>query len=352
MAGDLPWLKVRGKKLYIQAMLPPKPGSGKLQPHRQMLSTGLPDTAPGRRKYLTLVTKLQRELEDETFSWDRWLPQKVVDAATAVEKLRRKKTAEGMSELTWANHLRVLEKLPEGSLTPKRMVVPLEAWKPHQGRYKQAFWILSELGKMVWGSDFKLEAPAPTYAHSKIKPREIPLDEEIETVLDGMRPHHQWMLGTIATYGIRPSELFNSELEGERLRVWETSKTGERLVYAVPSRWVEQWSLLEPRWPKKWPDLRTMEGRQQWLDQKGQRWKDAETVGNARWTYLIQNMVKGKKFPWTLYALRHAYALRCMRAGIPTTIAARMMGHTESIHIQTYKRWLSEKMVEEFMTSL
>ena len=41
-----------------------------------------------------------------------------------------------------------------------------------------------------------------------------------------------------------------------------------------------------------------------------------------------------------LYALRHAWAVRSIRQGVPTGLAAKCMGHDVAIHCRSYHRWL------------
>ena len=40
------------------------------------------------------------------------------------------------------------------------------------------------------------------------------------------------------------------------------------------------------------------------------------------------------------YNLRHAYAMRLMDNGVPPELGARLMGHSLTVHEDTYKRWL------------
>jgi glutamate-1-semialdehyde aminotransferase len=62
----------------------------------------------------------------------------------------------------------------------------------------------------------------------------------------------------LATYGLRPHEIFNLDLERftrqtEAIRVFDTTKTGQRLAYPCPSAWRERFEL----WDVQLPDIQT-----------------------------------------------------------------------------------------------
>jgi len=43
------------------------------------------------------------------------------------------------------------------------------------------------------------------------------------------------------------------------------------------------------------------------------------------------------------YDLRHAWAVRTILYDLPDTVAARMMGHSVSLHTQTYHHWITKR---------
>ena len=43
------------------------------------------------------------------------------------------------------------------------------------------------------------------------------------------------------------------------------------------------------------------------------------------------------------YGLRHAWAVRTIFYDLPDTVAARMMGHSVSLHTQTYHHWITKR---------
>ena len=98
---------------------------------------------------------------------------------------------------------------------------------------------------------------------SSMRVRVIPGDEDLQHWLDRLEPFHQWVFGCIATYGLRPHELWHAE--GIDSQGWISipgdmkTKTGEHFAPPVPEAWVERYGL-----------------RQNWEQFHGQL--------NARWT--------------------------------------------------------------------
>jgi integrase len=72
------------------------------------------------------------------------------------------------------------------------------------------------------------------------------------------QPGWKWVYGMLATYGLRPHEIFNLDLERftcqtKAIRVFDTTKTGQRLAYPCPSAWRERFEL----WDVQLPDIQT-----------------------------------------------------------------------------------------------
>ena len=83
------------------------------------------------------------------------------------------------------------------------------------------------------------------------RPRAIPALEDLQSWLDGIRPRHlKWALAMVATYGLRPHEVFHLEClpdaEGWiQIGGAERTKTGFRPVMPAPLAWVERYGLRE-----------------------------------------------------------------------------------------------------------
>ena len=57
----------------------------------------------------------------------------------------------------------------------------------------------------------------------------------------------------------------------------------------------------------------------------------------------ITDQFKRYSLPIKPYDLRHAWAVRTIFYDLPDTVAARMMGHSVSLHTQTYHHWITKR---------
>jgi len=165
--------------------------------------------------------------------------------------------------------------------------------------------------------------------------RRLPTDGQILQWVE-LIPNPSWRLayGLMATYGLRNHEVFYADLSalapgGDRvIRVLPSSKTGEHQVWPFQPEWVERFELerlgLDPALlPAVATDLRRTT-----LQQAGRR------VAEQFHRYGV---------PITPYDLRHAWAVRTIHIGLPDTVAARMMGHSVTIHTRTYHHWITRR---------
>ncbi len=165
--------------------------------------------------------------------------------------------------------------------------------------------------------------------------RQLPNDQEILRWSERI-PNPGWRLayGLMATYGLRNHEIFFSDLSalasrGDRvIRVLPTSKTGEHQIWPFQPEWVDAFEL--PRLADSkglLPPVRTDLGRTT-LQQVGRR---------------VAEQFRRYGLPLTPYDLRHAWAVRTIHLGLPDTVAARMMGHSVTIHTRTYHHWITRR---------
>jgi integrase len=140
----------------------------------------------------------------------------------------------------------------------------------------------------------------------------------------------RWAYGMMATYGIRPHELFHLDTQdleqgGYVLKVLENTKTGFREVRPYHLEWVDQFGLRQKRLPA--------------INVIGK--------GNKRLGSKISAGFRRYKVPFRPYNLRHAYAVRCLRFDVDPSLAARWMGHTVAVHTRTYQAWISKDVEHE-----
>ncbi len=214
-------------------------------------------------------------------------------------------------------------------------------------------------------------------------PRFIPRTSDVQSWLDQLQPVDPlrgWVMAMIATYGLRPHEVWHIErLPGEgtenptfiEISVFEESggsstKTGHRFALPLPEEWLDRYRLrdlahsramlaeLRRRHPIKTADSadgglqfwnNTELGRVvvHWLRNSG---REDRELPIKLFGYHQPRHVPGQPQPRAIrgrckcYDLRHAWAIRARETTTwSTTLKAASMGHSESIHA---KRYLAE----------
>jgi integrase len=172
--------------------------------------------------------------------------------------------------------------------------------------------------------------------------RDIPSDDEIVSAYCRFNsiqkvkrndaeciPVYQWYFGMLATYGLRPQELWGIDLE-QSFRAdsdyWiyldesltDGLKTGDRWVAPLNPDWVRLFDLVTPKY-------------------KAGLTGDLQTRVNGIGKYFRLHDIGVKP-----YDLRHAYAIRCRTLGIELLDAADLMGHDPQTHHKQYHRWIGK----------
>ena len=106
-------------------------------------------------------------------------------------------------------------------------------------------------------------------------------------------------------------------------QVQPNTKTGRRTAWAYHPEWFEAF------------DLRSVQLPQIKLDRPN------EAIGRSAAHYF-----RDVKLPFTLMALRHRWAIRSLEYGLDYKLAARMMGHSYSIHERIYHRWIDRAVLQ------
>ena len=170
--------------------------------------------------------------------------------------------------------------------------------------------------------------------------REIPSDDLIlatyqsfNAILDHPRSQsatvlgYRWLFAVLATYGLRPQELFAIDLSKSfkaEKSYWlyldesltDGLKTGDRWVAPIFADWVELFDLPNAMYPPL----------------------TSKTLN--RKVSAISDYFRSHKFPLTPYSLRHAYAIRGRILGIELMDMAASMGHDIAMHVKIYQRWI------------
>ena len=198
---------------------------------------------------------------------------------------------------------------------------------------------------------------------SSMRVRVIPTDGDLQHWLDRLEPFHQWVFGCIATYGLRPHELWHAE--GIDSQGWISipgdmkTKTGEHFAPAVPDAWVERYALretwehvhgqLNARWTVRFAEVSGVKIAVNNVAVSNSLYKEFQRKGLQK---LWAPIADGEGMDWVRpYDLRHAYAIRCATS-VETAEAfdddmATWMGHGVDVHRRIYLRWLSSSRRKE-----
>jgi len=164
------------------------------------------------------------------------------------------------------------------------------------------------------------------YSPKRPTPRDIPSDQTIVEFWQSVKhPGWKWVLGLIATYGLRPHEAFMVDFDrlsaGDRILWVLRGKTGERRVWAFHPEWFEQFNLSAPVLPP--------------IDLS----RSNDKIGHSATRYFWDI-----KSPFKLYDVRHAWAIRTLEYGLEDALSARQMGHSVDVHTDIYQLWIDAKV--------
>lgn len=346
-------IEVVGSRIRLRATMPPKPGApADAQPSQQRISTGLlyPDQAA---EGLTLAEALGKALErhrvgSEVFDWTPWLNRRTlapdgtvgVSGREALELTREWWFSRGprgsSSEDTWKTCYELYLKRLScfESLKPAHLEEMVKALKPGS-RSRQAAGIAgtAAIRALGWPEEHieTLKTISKGYSIKQVAPRQIPSDDVIQELVDGLPDGWQWPVGLMAAYGCRPHEaMVHAEVMPSGLLKINGGKTGARQSLPLPQAWVERWRLHERRAPS--------------ID-FGRR--DSSVSKSVTW------MFRQRGLPCRPYDLRHAWAVRAIRdPRISPSLAAKSMGHSLTMHSTVYQRWFDSNEMEAVYATL
>ena len=311
----------------LRGTLPKKPGEG-LGNKQRYIALGVFANSDGIRVALAKAQRLESDLNMDRFSWSDWEKSEVDSGGKTAKEWGRefgKIKAGTIQESSYrTDYKERLATLPEKPLTEQNLIDHiLNRSKPNTRKRKYDCMVFSQLARFA-DIEVDFKAIQGKYQPRKLSIGDIPLDDEIEAIWASIKnPGWRWVYGVIATYGLRPHEVFhiidvkNINSPNGKISIPEETKTGYRDVWPLPNKWREKFRLADVVFPA----IR-VEGRDN--QQLGER------VG--------QNLrhQKSRKIPHTPYALRHAWAIRSAVMGVPDSIAAKWIGHSVSVHAETY----------------
>ncbi len=355
------------KSIGLQGTFPCKPGDvGKNgSPNKQYtLSLGFTANDVGLKAAIAKARELDLLLITKQFQWtSELLGKQAQKLALAVANKPKMLVGELIDEYeqefwkthehnrqgirTWESHyLRHLKKLDRD--VPLSLTVLSKALEKTKPNSSSRFFLVWQLKKFCDFCGFDGNKTINAYATALPNPhvRKVPTDE---AVIEGFQlignplsiytskenaiasEEWQWIYGMLATYGLRPHELFAVDLEafasaqnGFHLVSLNPSltggtKTGERTCGIPPlhPHWVELFDLKNITIPERSGSL-------------------------SNQTAKIQIRFRNTNVGFRPYDLRHAYAIRGHRLRVPIKTMADYMGHTVQEHTKTYQRWMNE----------
>ncbi|BAZ08534.1 site-specific recombinase XerD-like protein [Calothrix sp. NIES-4071] len=353
------------KSIGLQGTFPCKPGdrSKKGCPNKQYtISLGFTANDIGLKLAVAKARELDLLLVTKQFKWtgellgkqaQKILPEEkppkliselIKEYEQAFWKTHQKNR---QSSRTWESHyLRHLKKLPQDEpLTLEAIETALKKTQPNSSSRFYLSWQLKKFSEFC-GIDAAKNITAYATPNPNPTIRNIPTDEEIIAGFDLIGAplsqyassynitypdQWQWAYGMLATYGLRPHELFAVDLEAFTSpnnsfhliklnpALTQGTKTGERNCGVPPlyPHWVELFDLKNIKAPAL-----------------------GGTLENQ--TAKLHTRFRTVKLNFRPYDLRHAYAIRGHRLRVPIKTMSDYMGHTVNEHTKTYQRWMSE----------
>lgn len=246
-----------------------------------------------------------------------------------LDRLHQDYLDRGKRETTWQEeYWKVLQNLPlDKPLTADvlhQLVINTPVNSRTRVRVCMAVSVLARFARI----DYNPQPYRGKYSPKAVQPRQIPTDDLIFQWFSNIKnPGWRWFYGMIATYGLRPHEVFRLDLDrlrsGDRVvHIGDDTKTGFHRTWAFHPEWFDDFKLGNVCVPNI--NLNRINRK----------------LGEAADEYFR----KTAKLPFVLYDMRHAWAIRTTLYGIPDTLAAQQMGHSLDVHNKIYQRWVGREI--------
>ncbi len=348
-------IEKRGEKLNIRGSLPSKENENIKKVQR--ISLGLTADKLGLEEAQKKLQLINLQIELNQFNWKNWIStnkseEKKIDT-DLITKLnqfeefffneQKNDFLSSTRRTTWNNsykpyikRLISIHKDSQNDDLNEIFINTLRTYSEGSRSRKQCGTSLSVFANFL---DYPLpkdwKSLSRGYGLKKASFRELPSDDLIEKLWAKI-PNQSWkyVFGLMATYGLRNHEVFFSDLSSlntnkdKIIRVLPTTKTGEHQVWPFHPKWVEYFNLGNlgsdsTLLPKINKDL---------------KYTTLQNVGKT-----ITDQFKRYNLNIKPYDLRHAWAVRTILYDLPDSVAARMMGHSVSVHTQTYHHWITKR---------
>lgn len=338
-------LRRKNNALYVRGTFPPKPGE--FRSARRDLPTGCNATSPGLKVAIAKAKKVDSQLLWGEFDWSPYLkgyqvrPEQVKDWVERYEAdhwqhTERNPSKESSFQSCYRHYF---------GLLPGNEILTIALLEETIISRTNAATRSRQLCCMAYGALAKFVARQGAFSAAEVAlfgdslkrlkqgyrpkpklPEDLPSEDQIVEIWQSIKnPAWRWVYGMLASYGLRPHEVFHLDLERfteqtEALRVLEQTKTGARLTYPCLPEWREQFRL----WDARLPNIQ-IEG------------KSNETIGKK-----VAQEFRDLKIPHIPYDLRHAWCIRLGLHDVDSAIAAKWAGHSIQVHVKTYQQAISE----------
>ena len=348
-------IEKRGEKLNIRGSLPDKKDLSINKVQR--ISLGLNADFLGLEEAKKKLQLLNLELELKQFNWNNWTIATRMQTDNNKEDLIKKtkqfeesffkeprneflsstrKTTWKSSYMPYIKRMISIYKNEDNENLSNIFLNTLNSYKEGSRSRKQCGTTLNVFAKFIEHTlpeEWKLMSRG--YGLKRASFRQLPNDSQIEELWREI-PNQSWkfVFALMATYGLRNHEVFFSDLsalkdnEDKIIRVLHSTKTGEHQVWPFHPNWVEKFELYKlGENPELLPNIN-----------RDLKITTLQNIGKK-----ITDQFNRYKLKIKPYDLRHAWAVRTIFYDLPDTVAARMMGHSVSLHTQTYHHWITKR---------
>ncbi len=343
-------IDLEGLSLRIRKTLIPRPGSKskKEKPHQQTLVLGLKATPAGIQQAIKDVCELEQMLAQRRFTWKAWFQylrrtgalrslfqETVGEVIKKYEKhflsIPPKPGQRRTQQQVWDTEaFHYLNQLPKTEVLSDEIVLEAitDVDATRAKRQKLCLWTRRLLEFAELDTELNFSELSGEYEIPPLKEGELPTEKEILEVYYTI-PDPEWQnaYGLQATFGLRNHEVLlvdPSTIQGDNgayyIEVPENTKTGYRLAYALYPEYVEKFNLRAAKLPQ--------------VNTEG---KTLQEIGQE-----VTKAYRRLKMPFNPYILRHAWAIRAISFGLITGVAAKFMGHNETVHKVHYWRYLDK----------
>jgi integrase len=344
-AGCRVKVELRGNRLNLRGVLPPKPNSGKDKPYQQRINLSLSNDNEGLKEARAIALSVTSQLDRGVFDWTAFYSfSSGIDGNTSptVEQATQRFKEEYLARRGWDENIAntykkhyqtAFNKLPpQATLTKDLLVAHLKKTAPNTHTRLKTYLAYENLYQLIYQESLNSSHLKGNYRSKEVEPEDLPTDQQIEEAraLFYRSPMLLSAFDLMAVYGLRPAECFRvdpSSLQDSRGAILvEDNKTKgkpqKRLVYPSRLHWYRDWNIPNLILPKS-------------------QARNNNYKGN-----MIGQGFRRAGCPFNAYMLRHAYAIFWL-GKIDASIVAKWMGHSVQTHNQIYMKFLSRQRFDQ-----